>query len=323
MKKSVLSFLKCGMPALLLMCFAAARAQKLSSTQEKSMRAPDAIKIDAKLNEWGDTFQAFNKTVNLYYTMANDDKNLYLAIKASDNQNIAKILAGGITLTINTAGKKKDVDAYEVTFPVVNRGAMRNFTRQRGGGGGGGFGGRNADGTVDSAAMLAMRKQSIAAIKEIKVLGFKDITDSTISIYNEYSIKAVVNYDDKGALIYELQLPLKLMDLSTDHPKEFAYNLKVNGLQIPNRGGFGGGDGGPGGGGRNGGGGFGGGGGGGFGGGGGGNGGGGGGGFGGGGGGGRNGGGGGGFGGGRGGGFDIEAMMTPTDFWAKYILAKK
>ncbi len=301
MKHITLSLPKGWMTALLIMCFVgAANAQKLKSSQEISVRAPAGAKADAKLGEWGE-LQAYNKATQLYYTLANDDKNLFLVVKISDATNINKVLAGGIDLTINTAGKKKDKDAFIITFPVVNRNAMRNAMRSRGGGGGGfgGGGGAQPGAPVDSAVILAMRKQAISAIKEIKVLGFKEITDTLISIYNEYSIKAVVNYDEKGELVYELSLPLSLLKISTDAPKEFAYNLKVNGLQIPNRGGFGGG----GGGGFNGGGG---------------------------GGGGRNGGGGGGgnAGGGGGGvragggGFNMEEMTTPTDFWGKYTLAK-
>ncbi|MEO8885990.1 MAG: hypothetical protein ABI367_08000, partial [Mucilaginibacter sp.] len=163
-------------------------------------------------------------------------------------------------------------------------------------------------------------KQTIATSKEIKVFGFKDITDSTISIYNEYSLKTAIGYDKQGNYVYEVAIPLKLMDLSINNPKEFSYNVKVNGRQLPNfnrdggdnaggAGGFGGGAGGAGG----------------FGGSAGGFGGGGAGGGRGGAGGGRGGPGGGNFGGGRGGpgGIDFAELTTPSDFWGKYTLAKK
>ncbi|WP_175269359.1 hypothetical protein [Mucilaginibacter humi] len=122
-------------------------------------------------------------------------------------------------------------------------------------------------------------KQFIAAAKEIKVLGFKEITDTLISIYNEYSIKALVGYDEQGMMTCEMAIPLKALGLSAADPKEFAYQIMLNGIPAPTGGGFGGGGrGGRGGGNRG--------------------------------------------GGGRGTNIDFQDLIAPTDFWAKYTLAK-
>jgi hypothetical protein len=306
---------------LFTFCFAKTFAQsKLKDVQPNSLWASANIKIDGNLSEWKNDFQAYNTNTKLYYILSNDDKYLYLVVQSTDATNNAKIAAGGITLTINTADKKKDKDAFAVTYPLINR-ANRGQRGQRGPGGG--FGGRRNGGAPlsDSAATAAANeahKQFIESSKEIKVFGFKDITDTVISIYNEYSIKAAIGYNDRGNFTYELALPLKALGLSADSPKEFAYNVKLNGLQIPSRnndpngggrgngiaggdaggagGGFGGG--GAGGGGRGG-----------------------------------RGGGGGGFGGGGRGGpggadggrnnIDFQELSAPTDFWGKYTLAKK
>ena len=93
--------------------------------------------------------------------------------------------------------------------------------------------------------MAAMQKTQLAQAKEIKIKGFKTTTDTLISIYNEYSIKAFANIDKDNAFFYELQIPLDALGISKDVPKEFAYNIKLNGLQLPglDGGGFGGGGG--------------------------------------------------------------------------------
>jgi len=280
----------------------------LKDVQTSSIWAPDNVKIDGKVNEWEDSFQAYNKSTKLFYTISNNEKYLYLAVTSTDATNNAKIVAGGITLTINTAGKKKDKDAFSLTFPVITRGRGR---RGAGGAGGGArLNGRQpaGGGTVDTAAVAAARKQLIEASKEIKVLGFKDVEDTLISIYNEYGIKSAIGYDELGNYSYELAVPLKLLNISLDDTKDIAYNVKVNGLQVPTRtinintngeGGAPGGGGPPGGGGGFGGGGRGGGG--------------------------RGGGapGGGPPGAGRAGNIDMADLTTPTDFWGKYTFAKK
>jgi hypothetical protein len=202
-----------------------AAAQKIQNVQENGVWATIPLKVDGKNNE--STFQAYNKSTLLSYSMSNDDKNLYLVVKSDDNANNNKIMMGGITFTINADGKKKEKDGFVLTYPVIVRGQ-----RQRGQG----LGVRTQTGTVDSA-FLAMRRQQLTASKEIKVFGFKNIPDSLISIYNEYDISVAANFDNEGAFIYELAIPLNLLDL-TDR-KDFAYNIKINGFQFGARSNYG------------------------------------------------------------------------------------
>ncbi len=268
----------------------------LKDVQATSIWAPAGVKIDGRINEWEDSFQAYNKSTRLFYTISNNEKYLYLAVTSTDAGNNTKIAAGGITLTINTAGKKKDKNAYSLTYPVISRAG-------RGRGQRGSRSGAAQTDAPDTAAINAAHRQFISSAKEIKVLGFKDMDDTLISIYNEYGIKVAIGYDTLGNYSYELAIPLKVLGISPDSIKEIAYNIKVNGLQVNMGGAFkglaAGGD--------NGGGGFGGGGGG----------------FGGGGGGRRGGGAGGRNSGGASNNIDFADLTTPTDFWAKYTLATK
>jgi hypothetical protein len=316
-----------------------AQDKKLKDVQEGSLWAPAGVKADGKLVEWNDSFQAYNKATKLYYTISNDEKNIYLAIKSTDAMNNNKIVAGAITIAINTEGKKKTENTYKITYPVIapitfQRGGAGGIAGGPAGGGGaisvirigggpggpagaggaGGAGGMRgmmggmSGGPMDSAT-IATRKKALLTYKEIKVSGFKDIPDSLISLYNEHGVKTMANYDNEGNFLYEVAIPLKLMGLTPASTNELAYNVKLNGLQIPSLGnidmmgggGLGGGGadpGGPGGGPAggtvnirmNGGGGF----------------------------------AGAGGGGPRGGGaFNFQEMISPSDFWGKYVLAKK
>ncbi|HEY0246496.1 MAG TPA: hypothetical protein VGC01_13090 [Mucilaginibacter sp.] len=203
-----------------------AQEGKLKNVQTTSVWSPAKIKVDGNLSEWDDTFQAYNGTTKLFYTISNDDKYLYLVVKSIDLPNNDKIVAGGITLTINTDGKKKEKDAFSLTYPVIPRAG-----RGQRGAGGRGFGRQAAP--PDSAAIVAAHKQTVASAKEIRVLGFKDITDTLISIYNEYSIKAAIGYDGVGNYDYELAVPLKELNISSANAKDIAYNIKVNGIEVP------------------------------------------------------------------------------------------
>ncbi|HCN84824.1 MAG TPA: hypothetical protein DIT07_14575 [Sphingobacteriaceae bacterium] len=66
--------------------------------------------------EWNDQLEAYNKNTGIFYTIANDNSNLYLTIKATDQNIIRKIVLGGITFTINTMGGNKNGAA--ISFPA-------------------------------------------------------------------------------------------------------------------------------------------------------------------------------------------------------------
>jgi hypothetical protein len=313
MRSNILKFRKIALSTICLIAtsLTVAEAQKLSDVQDVSVWA-SGVKVDGKHNEWENNFKATNKSTNLTYTLANDAKNLYLAIQSKDLTNNNKIMLGGITLTVNPSGKKSDKEGFKVIYPVINRqrgpggGANRSVTISspssgsgtttvvRGMPGGAGGFGRFQDMSPAQRDSLqrAIARTQLASAKEIKVFGFKDIPDSLISIYNEYSIKTLASISDESVFMYELSIPLELLEMSADNPKEFSYNIKLTGLQI-NFGGFSGG-GRPGGGGEvttvvrvEGG--------------------------------------GGGMGsgmGGRMGNFNFQDLITPTDFWGKYILTK-
>lgn len=212
-------------------------AQKLSDVQTSAIAAPEKVKVDGKITEW-DAFQAFNKATLLNYTISNDDKNLYLVVKSTDASNNTKILLGGISFLINTDGKKKDKDAFAVTYPLVERSASKDQRSDRSfrTPGSGTFSQAQGLSQKQRDSLVAARgAQALASVKEIKVIGFKNIPDSLISIYNEYGIKAAALFDATGAFQYELAIPLSSLGLSATAPKEFTYNIKLNGRQFGNR----------------------------------------------------------------------------------------
>lgn len=176
--------------------------QKLPDLQTISLKAPKQVKADGKNLEWQDQFQAYNKRTDLYYTLSNDTENLYLVVKSTDPANSNKILNGGISFTINKEGKKRNSSGPEVTYPLARRGGMRQ----------------------------SGRKLHLAQVKEIKIKNFAGITDTLISIYNLHRIKAFAAVDTSGLFFYELAVPLKLIDLQVE--STFAYNIKINGLQL-------------------------------------------------------------------------------------------
>jgi len=203
-------------------------AQKAKKVQDESVWMP-ALKVDGKPNDWHTPLQAENRTTGLAYTLANDDRNLYLMVQANDRKSNTKIMLGGINFAVNTDDDKDLDGAFNITFPVVNsidvdiRGATRVSREERG------ISARERD----SMEMAAGNAQ-LDTLKYISVDGFKNITDSVVSIYNTYGLKAAARFDEEGHYSYELAIPLKLLGLSPADPQEFAYNIRVNGAEQGN-----------------------------------------------------------------------------------------
>ncbi|MBK0381973.1 hypothetical protein I5M32_03290 [Pedobacter sp. SD-b] len=194
--------------------------------------APSTIKIDGKLLEFGDTLANYDKSTKINYAFAHDDKNLYVFVKINGQTEQNKMMAGGLSVAINDKGKKKAVSS--ITFPVVDRTAMMAAMKSRGT--------RNRESTVQKTPeerakeKQAMREEMLLGLKEIKIKDLKDISVESISIYNTYGIKTGISYNANNALIYEMAVPLKLVGLDAKSTDEFAINMKLNGMQMPDNG---------------------------------------------------------------------------------------
>lgn len=201
-----------------------ANAQKLPNVQQASVHVPANIKIDGKALEWNNTFRAYNHATDIFYTVSNDDNNLYLTAQATDRVVINKIISGGISFTITTPGKKNDKGGVSITYPVFEKGAKPVLSI-------------NNKLELEHPAAPSLQPDSIVTVnnnrfadksKLVMVTGIKGI-DTLISIYNENNIKTAARFDNKMAYTYELSVPLKYIEtLLTDHLK-FAYHITLNG----------------------------------------------------------------------------------------------
>jgi len=227
MKKLLNSNFKFTLSALLLgICFTA-NAQKLPNVQLTSVRAPSSIKMDGKAAEWDYQFQAYNNATNVFYTLSNDDNNLYLTVRATDQSAINKILRGGITFTINTSGKKNDKSGASITYPIFGtdrpRITYKNMPEI--------IPGNTVSVKRADSFMYANNAMLDAKSKNIITKGIPGV-DTIISVYNEDGIKAVEAFDNKMVYTCEFAVSLKHFGLSVDNPTKFAYNFKLNGINI-------------------------------------------------------------------------------------------
>ena len=199
--------------------FLQASAQKLPTTQKGSVKAPVNFKIDGKADEWGNKFQAYNKSTDFYYTIANTNDELYLIIQTKEIHVFNKIVDRGLTLSVKNPETGK---AANFTFPtpvnnVINR---RLSTSLRGDM-------LLTSGKVAEADMIANNKKLRDSHKFIKAEGVEGV-DTVLSVYNENGIRAAELFDNNRAYTLEMVIKLKLIGFSSGNVNKISYKLKVN-----------------------------------------------------------------------------------------------
>jgi hypothetical protein len=215
----------------------AASAQKLPSSQEKGVRAPATVKTDGKADEWGG-LQAFNRSTELSYTVANDDSTLYLVAQSAVSQVSNKIMRAGITFSVSPSDKKNAKNPVAITFPYIQppkpialvpgpNGAGPTMTVVSGSGRQIFQGDAAAVKRQRDSLVYANNLKRIQSFKDIKVKGIPAIADTLISVYNEEGIVTRCSFTQEGLYTYELAIPFKYLGVDIKRPQELAYTVRV------------------------------------------------------------------------------------------------
>lgn len=191
-----------------------AMAQKNKKDLLQSTQAPLSVGIDGKLNEWDLTQLVQNKASQLSFLIANNDSTLFLIVRSDKLADTKRLLAGGISFSVNTTGEKKPKET--LIFPIINRNNRLASSS-------------NSKKPVDPAQRL---REELAGLNEIGVGGFDQILDGKISLSNDYGIRAAAGLDADGVLVCEYALPMKLLQINGAKSDIFACQIRVNGLNL-------------------------------------------------------------------------------------------
>jgi hypothetical protein len=212
MKKSSLLGLSIRLLCCSLFVINVAAAQSKSEEIIINEWADKPMSINGKLDDWADSLRHFNENTGFSYQLRNNRETLFLAIKSTEKQNLNRILARGITFSINTEGKKKA--GPTIVFPVLDR-----------------IGQTERQAKVPAADQVKHNQQQILSkLTKINVTGFKEILDGAVSLNNTYGISAAANFDGQDKLVVEIAIPLALLEITPDH-KQIACLIEINGVK--------------------------------------------------------------------------------------------
>lgn len=205
--------------AILFSTFNLCRAQDRSA--QNTLKLPPAgITIDGDLKDWGDSLRYLNTDKHITYSLANDKENLYMAIRINDYGEQVMVLNAGLSLGIDTKGRKKE--SFTITFPVGTDGGPTNF----------GMPGRNGGDSLQQKHEELVEAE-LTKLRGIQVTGFTDIEGNYITTSNTYGIKTALDYDKDGNLVCEAAIPLKFFHADNISKNEWTFNFKINGINNP------------------------------------------------------------------------------------------
>ena len=200
-------------------------AQKLPNVQKAGIYMAGKLNIDSVTKDWRDPLQAYNKSIEVFYTLANDNENLYLRLEAKNPDIIAKIVWGGITFSIKSADSHTKGGDVAITFPKYDR--IEQFHLSV----------KNKPELIADRVKYKMQIDSFVRklntgigqnFKLIEVEGVRDVAP-VISAYNDVQIKAAAAINGQLQYVYEMALPLKYFNQNLRDKTKFTYNIRING----------------------------------------------------------------------------------------------
>lgn len=198
-------------------------SQKLPNVQKASLRIPGNIRIDGKASEWNNQFQAHNHATSLFYSMANDDDNLYLIVHTDYPDALTKITTAGLKVFIGLIGENDDDNAISIMYPFweVNNKPFISFKAKP-------FIDKNSPLSLAKADsfMLASNKHLNSKSRYIKTKGMPGI-DTLISVYNTDGIKVGEAFDNTMAYTCEIEIPLKYLQPALNGSNKFTYHIML------------------------------------------------------------------------------------------------
>jgi hypothetical protein len=168
--------------------------------------------VDAELSDWGATLSKSHSGQELHYELANDQSNIYVAIRIVDMQRQIQAVTRGVSFMINTEGRRRP--GSSVIFPVVDRIGFRAKMAQ------------------DQEEALEIRSAALASVRSIGVADFDQLPNGQISMSNDFGIEAVASIDEDDALVIEISVPIGLLGgYDRLRNKELAYQIRINTMQ--------------------------------------------------------------------------------------------
>ncbi|MEI6821863.1 MAG: hypothetical protein WCL51_07990 [Bacteroidota bacterium] len=181
-------------------------------------------KIDSSSME---TQRFYDPKSKLQYAVTNDNQNLYIVIKATEEQTQYKIIRAGMQLTIGNVSKTNPIANMQYPLALGFQKPTSKGTERKSG---------SAPQRPD---ISSLKLQFKSKYQEMHLTGFKPEVGAVLATHNAFGITVNMDWDTLNTLYYKAIIPFKTfykekLDLS-DTTKYFNMTFTVNGIEMPTK----------------------------------------------------------------------------------------
>jgi hypothetical protein len=176
----------------------------IPSTKSTSRYVATPPVIDGKATEWTDSLQ-YDPNSKLQYQVLNDARTLYVRIKANDAPTQAKFAYLGMVVWLDTTGRNQQ--QFGIRYPLpVDLESLNKAQPER-------PAGAMGPSAAERLAEHQVRLRSVlTGAQQMELLNFHGSKEPTLAdAQSLLGVKAAIDLDAQGSLIYELAVPLRLI----------------------------------------------------------------------------------------------------------------
>jgi hypothetical protein len=182
---------------------ALAGGPKVPPGKIKSVFVATPPTIDGQTTEWTDSLQ-YDASSKMQYLVLNDGRTMYLRVKINDAPTQAKFAYLGTVVWLDSTGRNQQQLGIRFPLPVDLESLPKGESRPAGA-----MGPSAAERLADHQTRL---RQVLLNAKEMELLNFRGSKEPVLAdAQSLLGVKAAINLDPQGNLIYELAVPLRLV----------------------------------------------------------------------------------------------------------------
>jgi hypothetical protein len=169
----------------------------------KSVYVATPPTIDGQATEWTDSLQ-YDASSKMQYLVLNDGRTMYLRVKINDTPTQAKFVYLGTVVWLDSTGRNQQQLGIRFPLPVDLESLPKGESRPAGA-----MGPSAAERLADHQSRL---RQVLLNAKEMELLNFRGSKEPVLAdAQSLLGVKAAINLDPQGNLIYELAVPMRLI----------------------------------------------------------------------------------------------------------------
>ena len=191
-----------------------------------SLWRDSVITVDGNLDDWDQPFRYFDSKSKLQYSIANDDKYIYVSVKTNDDKAQMKVMRAGMDVWFDVTGKKKDIAT--VHFPLKTDPKLDMINDPM----------APDQQIVERPDIKKMKMDWNEANKEVHTQGFRNVPlKFTENDSVKYPIEVAVSWDRYDAMTYELRVPFSAFYkdslVASDTLRPITIGIRANAMDLP------------------------------------------------------------------------------------------